>query len=56
MLINSPGVREPRLELVRHYTWTGRKHRELIPQLVDLTRNVWKVRHLVVDATGVGER
>jgi hypothetical protein len=48
------GVQEPRLALVEHYAWTGRKHRELIPQLVDLLRNVWRVQQLVVDATGVG--
>ena len=48
------GVSEPQLELVQHYAWTGRKHRELIPQLVDLLKRVWGVRHLVVDATGIG--
>jgi hypothetical protein len=48
------GVEEPRLEIVEHYAWTGRKHRELIPQLVDLLKNVWRVRQVVVDATGVG--
>jgi hypothetical protein len=48
------GVEEPRLEIVEHYAWTGRKHRELIPQLVDLLKNVWQVRQVVVDATGVG--
>jgi len=48
------GVQEPRLAIVEHYAWTGRKHRELIPQLVDLLRNVWAVRRVVVDATGVG--
>ncbi len=48
------GVQEPRLAIVEHYAWTGRKHRELIPQLVDLLRNVWRVRQVVVDATGVG--
>ncbi len=53
--IDAPGVQEPRLEIVQHYAWTGRKHRELVPQLVDLLRNVWKVRHVVADATGVGE-
>jgi hypothetical protein len=49
------GVREPELEVVEHYAWTGRKHRELIPQVVDLLGRVWGVRHVVVDATGVGE-
>lgn len=49
-----PGVREPELEVVEIYAWTGRKHRELIPQVVDLLRRVWGVRQVVVDATGVG--
>ncbi|HZS00770.1 MAG TPA: hypothetical protein VFE37_18780 [Chloroflexota bacterium] len=48
------GVEEPHLEIVEHYVWTGRKHRELVPQLVDLLKNVWRVRQVVVDATGVG--
>jgi len=48
------GVEEPHLEIVEHYAWTGRKHRELIPQLIDLLKNVWQVRQVVVDATGVG--
>lgn len=48
------GVEEPHLAVVEHYAWTGRKHRELVPQLIDLLRQVWQVRHVVVDATGVG--
>ncbi len=52
--IDAPGVQETQLQLVQHYAWTGRKHRELIPQLVDLLKNVWRVRHVVVDATGIG--
>ncbi|HZU05893.1 MAG TPA: hypothetical protein VFB73_07965, partial [Chloroflexota bacterium] len=39
------GVQEPVLEVVEHYAWTGRKHRELIPQVVDLLGRVWRVRH-----------
>jgi hypothetical protein len=52
--IDAPGVQEPHLDLVEHYAWTGRKHRELIPQLVDLLKRIWQVRYVVVDATGVG--
>jgi hypothetical protein len=36
------------------YWWTGRKHRELLPQLVDLLKNVWRCQSVTVDATGVG--
>ena len=41
--------------MVEHYWWTGRKHPELYPQLVDILKNVWHCRKIVVDATGVGE-
>jgi hypothetical protein len=46
---------EPRLKIVEHYRWTGKKHAELYAQLVDILKNVWKCRRIVVDATGVGE-
>jgi hypothetical protein len=48
-------VREPHLRIVEHYRWTGKKHTELYAQLVDLLKNVWHCRKVVVDATGVGE-
>jgi hypothetical protein len=47
-------VQEPRLKVVEHYTWTGRKHRDLYPTLVDILRNVWGCTRVVVDATGIG--
>jgi hypothetical protein len=47
-------LREAQLRVVQHYWWTGRKHRELFPQLVDLLKRVWRCRAVVVDATGVG--
>jgi len=47
--------REPFIKIVEHYCWTGRKHTELYPQLVDILKNVWGCRRVVVDATGVGE-
>ena len=48
-------VKEPRISIVEHYRWTGKKHAELYAQLVDILKNVWKCRRIVVDATGVGE-
>jgi hypothetical protein len=39
----------------KHYWWTGKKHTELYAQLVDLLKNVWRCRRVVVDATGVGQ-
>lgn len=34
--------------------WTGVAHRELHDTLVDLARNVWHARPVVIDATGIG--
>ena len=48
-------VKQPRVRLVEHYWWTGRKHAELYPQLIDILKNVWHCRKVVVDATGVGQ-
>ncbi len=39
----------------RHYWWTGRKHAELYPQLIDILKNVWHCRKVSVDATGIGQ-
>ncbi|UCC60742.1 MAG: hypothetical protein JSV02_02660, partial [Dehalococcoidia bacterium] len=44
----------PRIKVVEHYWWTGRPHSTLFPQLVDILKNVWRVKRAVVDATGVG--
>ena len=51
---NEAGLEEPHLQVVHFYWWTGRKHRELVPQLIDLLKNVWRCQCVVVDATGVG--
>ncbi|HEX9015151.1 MAG TPA: hypothetical protein VF960_04005, partial [Chloroflexota bacterium] len=47
-------VMEPRLKVVEHYWWTGRPHREQYAQMLDLVKNVWDCRRVVVDATGIG--
>jgi hypothetical protein len=47
--------KQPRVCVVEHYCWTGRKHAELYPQLVDILKNVWHCRKIVVDATGMGQ-
>ncbi len=47
--------KQPRIHVVEHYWWTGRKHAELYPQLVDILKNVWHCRKVMVDATGVGQ-
>ena len=48
-------LRLPRVKVVQHYWWTGKPHSELYPQLLDLLKNVWRAKRVVVDATGVGE-
>jgi hypothetical protein len=48
-------VREPTVRIVEHYRWVGKKHTELYGQMVDILKNVWRCRRVVVDATGVGE-
>ncbi len=47
--------KQSKIKVVEHYWWTGRKHTDLYPQLVDILRNVWRCRRVVVDATGVGQ-
>lgn len=47
--------KQPRINIVQHYRWTGRKHADLYPQLIDILKVVWKCKRILVDATGVGE-
>ena len=47
--------KQPKVKIVEHYWWTGRKHTALYPQLIDILKNVWRCRRVVVDATGVGQ-
>jgi hypothetical protein len=47
--------KEPNIKVVEHYRWVGKKHPELYAQLVDILKNVWHCRRIIVDATGVGE-
>ncbi len=48
-------VQEPSLEVVAHYAWQGAGHAELAGAIAGLVRDRWRLRRLVVDATGVGE-
>ena len=47
--------KQPRVNIIEHYWWTGKKHTALYPQLIDILSNVWHCRRVVVDATGVGQ-
>ncbi len=53
--IGDDAQKQPRIRVVEHYRWTGRKHTELYPQLIDILKNVWHCRKVVIDATGVGQ-
>ncbi|MFC1918341.1 hypothetical protein ACFLXH_06820, partial [Chloroflexota bacterium] len=48
-------AKEPMVKVAEHYWWTGRKHTDLYPQLVDILKRVWGCRKILIDATGVGE-
>lgn len=52
--VDDPLVMRPRYRVVDRRLWVGTPHPQLHATIVDLARNVWAVRHLVVDATGVG--
>lgn len=47
--------KQPRICVVEHYCWKGKRHTELYSQLVDILKNVWHCRRVVVDATGIGQ-
>ena len=46
---------QPKVNVVEHYWWTGKPHTELYSTLVDILKNVWDCRKIVIDATGIGE-
>lgn len=48
------GDAEPTLSVEECVRWTGVDHRSQYRTLVDLCKNVWHVRRLAVDATGLG--
>ena len=47
-------IHQLRVNIVEHGWWTGRPHSSLYPQLVDILRNVWGCKRVVVDSTGIG--
>jgi len=52
---DGPVVDGPRIEVVEHYCWVGRKHPELYRELVHILKDTWRCSSVVADATGVGE-
>ncbi|MFN8512147.1 MAG: hypothetical protein U0841_06075 [Chloroflexia bacterium] len=49
-----PTARLPAYRVVDRRLWTGARHTDLHATIVDLARNVWRARRVVVDATGIG--
>ena len=47
-----PGL--PAIEVVEHQSWRGAATDTLVDALADRLRNVWRVRRLAIDATGLG--
>lgn len=47
--------KQPGIRVVEHYWWTGKKHPELYAQMVDIIKNTWNCRRVVIDATGAGQ-
>ncbi len=47
-------AREPTLHVEQAYAWRGLSLRTQYQTLLDLCRSIWRVRRLVVDATGIG--
>ena len=47
--------KQPGVKLIEHYRWIGTRHTELYPQMIDILKNVWGCKRVVVDATGVGQ-
>ncbi len=45
----------PAVRIVEHFWWIGVQHVELYQRLVDILKNVWRCRRVVVDATGIGQ-
>ena len=48
------GSGSARIEVVEHQAWQGEATDSLIAMLADRLRHVWRVRHVAVDATGLG--
>ena len=46
---------QPALRVVEQYRWTGTSHSQLYVQMLDILKNVWNCRRIVVDATGIGQ-
>lgn len=46
---------QPVVKVVEHYSWTGTPHTDSYARFVDLIKNVWGCKRIVIDATGIGQ-
>jgi hypothetical protein len=53
-LVEGPLPGAWRVEVVHHEWWTGRDHQSQYLAVLDIIRT-WRIRRIVVDATGIGE-
>jgi hypothetical protein len=53
--VNATNPSQPVLEVAEQYQWTGTPHSQLYTQMMDILKNVWNCRRIVVDATGIGQ-
>ena len=47
--------KQPGVRIVEHYRWTGTRHTELYSKIIDLVKDVWGCKKIVVDSTGAGQ-
>jgi hypothetical protein len=52
--VSERGDKEPALNIVEHYCWTGIPHSQLYGQMVEILSK-WQPQRVVVDATGIGQ-
>lgn len=50
----TPPNTHPSVKVLEHYSWVGKKHSDLYPQMLDIIR-MWGCTKVACDATGIGE-
>ncbi len=48
-------IKEPAINIVEHYRWTGEKHTALYRRLIGILKDTWHCSRIAVDATGIGQ-
>jgi Terminase RNaseH-like domain len=47
--------KQPIIKIAEHYAWIGIHHPDLYTRLIDILKNVWACKRIVIDATGMGQ-